>query len=264
MAKKAGAATARTPRRPDPLPNSYQTRSRPTTGMTRADSTIEMRWGPSRFISVPKAISTSRRDHASKLRAEKDAVLEWLSYENPPAVQVLRRVGQCSSPFAGLLLRTCEEMEHHMGPKRSEKLDDLDREAALKNATLKVEIEQQQERLVRSQREKTHLGEQLAGFQRKLDQVNIDIDRLQRLAVVHKVDEFIEHQKKAEPVVPKFEARPVIPLDDKIYQELWVQQQELTESNQVLLADLRGKQQTQMKEMKAFIKRRYPQFSTVR
>jgi hypothetical protein len=224
-----------------------------------------MRWGPTRIIAVPKTVSTSRRDLAHKSKMEKEALLDWLSWENPLPVDLLRRLSECSTPYARLLLRACEEMVHSLGPVRSDMLDDVEHNASLTCAKLEVEIEQQHERVVRMNNEARQLEDELSTLQKQLDQLNEDIDRIQKLSIIHKVNEIKEKPKPTEDW-SKFEdaVEPTIQLDDKMYQELWVEQQALTETTIRMQEQLAQKQETQIEEMKRYIRRRYPQFSTVR
>jgi hypothetical protein len=215
-----------------------------------------------RLITVPPTPSHRPRPQAL---AERRDIFSWLADENPPAVEVLRRVSTTSSPFASLIALACDELENSLGPVRSDGLEDLERESSLRCATIEVEFQRRQESIVKLRHEAAALQDELKRRNRELEGINFDIERLHRLHGNYG----IEHVKE----VPKVEedwsqyqelGQQVIPLDDEMYRQLWQEGQQIDTDIGSLETVWQQKQQDQLKEMKEYIKRRFPHLAIIR
>jgi hypothetical protein len=223
---------------------------------------ISARAASRRLISIPATQTHPRRSRAHE---EKKAILDWLSVENPPPGEVLRRLSNSSTPFASLLSLACDELEHALGPVRSEKLDELERDSSLAAARLEVEIQREHDRTVKLRHEAAALRDDLQYRKRDLDRINMDIDRLHRLHEQYGI-QTVKEKPKAEEDWSQYRelGQPVVKLDDELYRTLWTDQQQIHTEIQALETECQAKQQAQLGEMRKYILRRYPQLATLK
>jgi hypothetical protein len=220
------------------------------------------RQSPSRLFTIPK---TSVPRHRGRLQGERSEILKWLTEVNPRPLDLLRRLSQTSTPYVRLLTLVCDEMEHCLGPVRSEKLDELERDSSLTCARLEVEAQRQHERVVRLRVEKQGLQDELRRRQRDLEQLGSTIDALQELAHTHGIDKEKQEPRRTDNWgAYKDLSKQSAALDDTMYRELWKQQQELLDEITVLERELAARQAAQLVEMKAYVLRRFPHLATRR
>ena len=245
----------------------FQTTHRATGMIDACDFLTEHRNGGPSLVSLSKTTTSPEDMILKKALKQKKEILEWLSDENPSNVDLLTRLSQCSTPYARLFKRVAEEMEVMIKAMRSGKLDDLDRESSLTSAKLEVEIQQQRERVSKIKADTEEIQSKLKRGKQILNRLNGDIDRLQTWATYNlnteegrktRREEFVDNGEWEEPA----EQTETVKLDTVEYQGLWTEQQQLTNSLQVLANDLRQKQLQQLEEMRAYVKRKNPRFMT--
>lgn len=214
------------------------------------------------LITLHKNTTSVKARVAQKAHRQKKEILEWLSGENPTAIELLKRVSECATPYTKLLIMTCEELQHVLGPVRSEKLDDLERDSSLNCAKLEVDIQQQREKIVKIKSEATELAKELRNEKKTLETLNFEIERLQKL---HSFQESDEQESQEQPE-KKSELREwdesceEIKLDEEKYRELWMEQQQILDVLQLLEDSLKEKQEEQMKEMRKYVERKRKRF----
>ncbi|OHT05484.1 hypothetical protein TRFO_26751 [Tritrichomonas foetus] len=243
------------------LSPSFQSSFRATPVSFTRDYITEYRGGSNSPLitlhKTPTSMKAAQRSKAAKVKRE---IYQWLSEENPPAIDVLKRVAECPTMYSKLILMACEEMSYSLGPVRSEGIDELERNSTLNNAKLEVEIQQQQEKLLRVKREAKDISEKLQKSKQTLNTLNCDIDRLQKLSTLHGVDD----EKKGKNIQENREFVELVPteikLNDEVYRELWNDQQTLTEVIQLLQDKLSAKQKEQVVEMRKYIRRKFARY----
>lgn len=198
----------------------------------------------------PKLVA---KHQAQKQRKE---ILDWLSTDNPPAVDLLSKVSKCATPYSKLLTESVEELSFIHAPTRSQKIDDLERESALNSAKMEVEIQQQQEKLTKVKNEKQQLLDKIKKANARLDKVNKDVSLLQSLFVYQGIDNSSESNKQQVILSEETLEKPKPVLDQELYRDLWKTRQELLDQIEELQKNLTKTQQMQVEEMQAVCRRR--------
>lgn len=247
------------------LSPTYQPSFRATPITNTREFVTEFRGGSNTpLVTIRRTPYQSKNIQNPKAIKMKKEILEWLADENPPPIEVLKRVAECPTPYAKLISMASEELSYSLGPLRSEGLEELERNSSLNSAKVEVEIQQQQEKIIRSKNERNEIREKLKIVNKELSTLNSDIERLQRLSTLHDVDNkennlkrridstFITESSSEE---PKF--------DDEVYKNLWLEQQQLLDVIQMLQNNLVSKQKEQVIEMRKYTRRKYPRFSNL-
>ena len=249
------------------LSPSYQPnyRATPLTCKRNAWFTQEMRGGTSAtLITLNTNTKTLTKTQKSKMSQKKKEMLKWLSEENPPALDILKKVADCPTPYSKLILKACEELSYSLGPVRSEGVDELERNSAIQSAKVDVEIQQQQEKLLKTIHENKSLESQISDEKENLESLNTQIDNLQRLSTLIGGEREVKEIPK--PKTTDTEAHEIElfndgpELDNSEYRQLWNEQMTLEGLIQILQTGLKAKQLEQVKEMKKYIYRKYPSF----
>lgn len=246
------------------LSPSYQSSFRATPINNTRDYVTEYRGGSNvPFITIHRTPYSSKSIQSSKAIKMKKEILEWLADENPPAIEVLKRVAECPTPYAKLISMASEELNYSLGPLRSEGLEELERNSSLNSAKVEVEIQQQQEKLIRAKNERSDINEKLKILNKELSTLNSDIERIQRLSTVHDIDNKKDETKRhrGEDFIPEIAEEPKF--NDEVYKSLWLEQQQLHDVIQMLQNNLVSKQKEQVAEMRKYTRRKYPKYSNL-
>lgn len=193
--------------------------------------------------------------HAHAVQQMKE-ILKKLEFSNPTPLELLRTLSNCSTPYSSLLKLASEELEYATKPARSQKLDELERESAVNSAKKEVEIQQAHDRLTRTKNEGNDLEVMMNRFQKRLDGVNTDINRLNDLLTLHGVSiEKDPNAGKPKEVLIENELMQETPppvLDEELYKQLWAEHIELLneiDDLQVKLKEIQEQQTVAFREV---------------
>jgi hypothetical protein len=193
--------------------------------------------------------SAQFREKTMKSFQERRELLKELEIRNMNPVILLGRLAESCTPYAHLIKMAAEEFRFSTGPARSQKVDDLERESAVDSAKKEVEIQQLAQKLARIRTEGAEIRNNLARRQKKLDNLNKDIERLNHLAHLSGVTA----QDLAPPPTRNMEfddegLEPPkgIPLDDAKYKLLWTEHTQLVRELGDLKEELLRQQVQQM------------------
>jgi len=198
-------------------------------------------------LSIPSvAISPKKAMKMQSLRDRRE-LTELIEQKKLAGVDVLVQISKYKSNYSKLVASAAEELSLLNLNSRSQKIDDLEREAALNSAKMEVEIQQQQEKLIRLKNEKTELNEGIKKNTVKLSKLNSDVQMLQTLNDQHGMNE-------EKPVIAKKEIditqnkkeKPSPSLNDADYKRLWGERQELLDKIDLLQEQLKSVQEKQM------------------
>lgn len=247
------------------LSPSYQSSFRATPLTNTREFVTEYRGGSNTpLITIHRTPYSSKTIQNPKAIKMKKEILKWLADENPPAIEVLKRVAECPTQYAKLISMASEELSYSLGPLRSEGLEELERNSSLNSAKVEVEIQQQQEKLIRAKNERNYIKEKLKIANKELNLLNSDIERIQRLSTVHDVENKKDESKRRKGEADITEQSTEEPkFNDEAYKSLWLEQQQLLDVIQMLQNNLIAKQKEQVIEMKKYTRRKYPKYSTL-
>lgn len=247
------------------LSPSYQSSFRATPISNTREYITEFRGGSNTpLITLRQTSYSSRKIQNSISAKKKKEILEWLADENPPAIEVLKKVTESPTPYSKLISMAIEELSYSLGPLRSEGLEELERNSSLDSAKVEVEIQQQQEKLIRVKNEGNIIREKLKIANKELSSLNTEIDQLQKLSAIHDVENKKGNSKKRKDEVFVTETPSEEPkFDDDVYKKLWMEQQQLHDVIQMLQDNLVTKQNEQVTEMRKYTRRKYPKFSNL-
>lgn len=218
---------------PKPLPREFGQDYRSESSLDVSSNTMR---GRSAFVTIRHMQTSHKKEQNMKAHQQRKEIFDDLALSNISAMDLLRRLSECTTPFSRLLKRVIEELEFTSGVSRSQKVDDLERDAAVESAKKEVEVQQVAQRLSRIKQDGVETRKILARHQRRLENMNKDIKRLEHLSGLSVCDE--EEQKQKVFTQDGVRTEAVIPLDDDKYKALWLDHTELldqiTEQKRVL------------------------------
>lgn len=217
------------------------------------------------LIKIKNTYSTAKKNFQTKAMKMKKEILQWLADENPPPAAILKKVSECPTEYSKLISMVSEELEYSVSHTMHEKLDELDRDSSLNAVKLDVEIQQFQERLIRLTRDKNEIKGQLKIATDTLNKLNREIDMIQTLAASHGVTESNVGMKKSQmnfndELYMKMQSQEQ-KLDEEAYRSLWLEQQNIEETLENLHSQLKEAQESQLNEMRKYIRRKYYRFN---
>ena len=224
------------------------------------------KFGTALMITLPRQpLLTTEMAVKGKAQSQKVEILRSLEDENISPLEILLRVSQCSTPYANLLKLAYDELQYATAPTHSAQFEELERTSVLTSAKRDVEVQQQQDRMLRLKAEGNNLRKTLQKHQKTLQKLNEDIDRLNNLVSQHSV-ESADMMAYPQQLQQRDEVRSArtqtvnstinmqdeialneaIPLDEVLYKQLWGEQMLLNQQIDDLEKQLRKIQQKQL------------------
>lgn len=175
-----------------------------------------------------------------KAHKQKAEMLTFLTHTNLSPQDVLIRLSTYATPYADLIQIAAEELGYAVQNIRSQGIDDITRKSVVESAKKEVELQNLTEKMVRMKSEMEDLKQNIQKRQLFLDKLNSDIARMQLLLQSHNIDANAvvqEENKKRKKMMEEnellaeklVESKP-LPFNEKVYQELWSEHNDLEES----------------------------------
>jgi cell division septum initiation protein DivIVA len=134
-------------------------------------------------LSIDSIIKSTRRDRASELQS-------WIDSDNPPPIDILRRIAALSPPHSRVLTLIADELSRFPAADLREPLVDLDADAVDELTSVAVRTHDLTRRAEELQREAEALRAQLARAIERRDAARTEWERYRRLidaATFHEV-----------------------------------------------------------------------------
>jgi hypothetical protein len=236
---------------PVPLASSFSRGFRPF--QLRANTGLKVARAPtaSAVFMVARPDSSEHKDSFRLAHRQRQEVYRALSERNLDSLGLLTRLSECATPFAKLFAQAADELSFTSKPRRSQRVEDLERDAAVESAKKEVEIQQLAQRLERARGEGAALGGVLAKHTKTLDELNQDVDRMSYLM---RANGIVADEVPPPPDVELddgLEIPHVIPLDEAQYRVLWaanMKLQEDVENLRLRLVEVQGRQEIALRE----------------
>ncbi|OHT17444.1 hypothetical protein TRFO_12411 [Tritrichomonas foetus] len=190
-------------------------------------------------------------------KGEKQELLELLSHTNLEPIDLLKRLSKCHTRFSSLLEKAAEELQYMNNYQYSSQLEEIEKDASVKAAKIEFDIEQAKAKLILLKSQGDEMRRKLKNSNKRLENINGDIEKLHMLYDLHGIDSSQEQKK-----VKLFDDqnddahKKTIPLNNDIYNQLWKERQDLMDTIEDMKLVLHKKQDIQMIELRNLAKRR--------
>ena len=246
------------------LPKEFQASYQPPQISPQPKAFSETYGTTGNLVTLSKGKSSIKQIFKTRALSQKKDIFKELEDGNMDPIPLLEKLSHCSTEYAKLIGLAAEELGYYHTPVRSKDLEDLERESAVNSAKNEVEIQQQKEKLIKLKADNSDLKEKVRKKQRYLEQVNSDIERLQRLYEVHvPTDETEKKDSKSEQEAEDFQkalsANQAPKLNDELYRKLWVEHTELLEQIESYKTKLKETQENQLVAMKEYVQKKLSQ-----
>lgn len=203
---------------------------------------------------------TPQKNVTQQALKEKRDLLDQLAEENMEPLDLLKKVAQCHTQYGNLIEQAIEEFNYSHYHARSPQLEELERESTLKSAKVEVEIQQLQEKLIRTKSERESMKNRVKKTNSKLAKINGEIIQLQHLAdscssnqeISDQESDSKENELRMESIISNKEPQ----LNEEVYHKLWEENTELQTRISDLKLKLHEVQALQIVAMKEYVQKK--------